>query len=610
MVLEQEILPYLQWLLSGGSEQPFGALPRYVLVLAGLGLLGILAGYLISAVRYGILRGGDRVYSTLSGGIRELWQTAPRRVWALAYLAIKEAMRRRVIAALAVFFVILLFAAWFLDTDHQEPGRLFISFVLTASTYLVLGVALLLSAFSLPADFKTKTIYTVVTKPVRAGEIILGRVVGFTLVGTALLAIMGIFSYIFVVRSLDHEHEVALGNVERVLDPRGELIGYKGQTTNSGDHRHDVELDADGIGEALVMHGHTHRIVPRGEGYAVLEPDGFLRARAPMYGKIRFIDRQGVEKDSGISVGSEWAYRSFIDGNTQATAIWTFDDVNEGHLITNAGGNQALPLGLIVRVFRTHKGIIGRPITGSIQLRNPETGKASDPIPFAGQDQQLDPQDIPRTLLDSETREPIDLIDDLVSANGQLEVRVQCLERGQYFGFAQADCYIRLPDGSPATNLVKVYLSIWVQMVIVTAVGVTISTLVSGPVALLFTAAFILLGFFRQDFLDIATGNVYGGGPAEAMIRIGNQSNVMVALDPTPGAMIAQGLDKFVARPFMWVVAQVLPDFASLSTVDYAADGYLVPWDRVWQDLTSCVGYVIGLAILGFFLLRTREVAR
>ncbi|MCA9238402.1 MAG: hypothetical protein KDA44_23175 [Planctomycetales bacterium] len=610
MVVEREILPYLQWLFAGGADQFFGALPRYLLVGFALALAALVLGYLIAAARHGLLRGGDVVYTTLSRGVVELWQTSARRVWALATLAMKEAWRRRVLVALAVFFVILLFANWFLSTDHQEPGRLFISFVLTASTYLVLGVALLLSAFSLPTDFKTKTIYTVATKPVRAGEIILGRIVGFSLVGTLLLLAMAALSYVFVVRSLDHTHELSTSNLERVLDPRGELLGYRGQTSNSGDHRHEVELDAEGRGQALVMHGHSHAIVPDGDGYRVGSPEGFLRARAPYYGKLRFIDRQGVEKDSGISVGNEWAYRSFIDGNTQAAAIWTFDDVTEQRLVVDADDKQALPLALIVRVFRTHKGIIGRPITGSLQLRNPETGVASDPIPFSARDQQVDQQDIPRTLLDSETREPIDLIKDLVSSQGQLEVRVQCLERGQYYGFAQADCYLRLPDGSAELNLGKVFLSIWVQMVIVIAVGVTASTVVNGPVALFFTAAFILLGFFRQDFLDIATGNVYGGGPAESMLRIANQSNVMISLDPTPGAMLVQGFDKYLARPAMWAVAQVLPDFASFSTVSYAADGYLVPWDRVLQDLTVCLGYVIGAVVLGFFLLRTREVAR
>ena len=69
------------------------------------------------------------------------------------------------------------------------------------------------------------------------------------------------------------------------------------------------------------------------------------------------------------------------------------------------------------------------------------------------------------------------------------------------------------------------------QAVIVIAVGVTISTLVSGPVAMLFVVGFIILGFCRQDFVDIATGKSYGGGPAESVVRIANQSNVMVQLD-------------------------------------------------------------------------------
>jgi ABC-type transport system involved in multi-copper enzyme maturation permease subunit len=609
MVLEQELLPYFQWLLTGDTGS-LGALIRFLLVGAGLGLFSISIGYLLSAARHGILRGGDVVYSTLAGGLSELWQTSARRVWALARLAIKEALRRRVLAALVVFLVVLLFANWFLSTDHQQPARLFVSFVLTASTYLVLGVAILLSAFSLPSDFKTKTVYTVVTKPVRASEVILGRILGFGLIGTLLLVVMGIASYVFVIRSLNHSHLVETSSLVRVDDSQGNLVGRDGRTTNSGDHRHDVEIDEQGNGTAQPMHGHTHDISQRGDQLVVSPPLGFLRARVPQYGKIRFIDRQGAEKDSGISVGSEWAYRSFIDGNTQAAAIWKFSNVDDSLAIEDAQGREFLPLGLIVRVFRSHKGVIGQAITGSIQLRNPITKVASSPIPFAARDAQIDLRDIPRELVDDKDQRPIDLFDDLVSEQEELEVVIQCLERGQYFGFAQADCYLRLPEGSSQINLAKVYLSIWVQMIIVTSVGVAISTLVSGPVALLFTASFILLGFFRQDFLDIATGNVYGGGPAESMLRIANQSNVMVQLEPTLGAQLVQGFDQYFARPVMWGVAQLLPDFAAFSTVSYAADGYLVPWNRVFQDVTVCAGYIVGLAILGFFLLRTREVAK
>src|SRR5690606_20965087 len=157
MILENEILPYLQWLWAGSSDS-IGALPRFLLVALGLGLLGLLLGYFVAAARHGFLRGGDIVYRTRSHGVVELLQSSPRRVWALSRLAMKEAWRRRVIVALVIFFIILIFASWFLQKDHQDPAKLYISFVLTATTYLVLGIALLMSAFSLPGDFKNTTI--------------------------------------------------------------------------------------------------------------------------------------------------------------------------------------------------------------------------------------------------------------------------------------------------------------------------------------------------------------------------------------------------------------------------------------------------------------------
>ncbi|MBX3432692.1 MAG: ABC transporter permease [Pirellulales bacterium] len=601
MVVERQILPYLEWLLHG-SDGGLGALPRFALVLAGSGLAMLVLGFVVAAARNGLARGGDLAYRTVSSGFVELLQTKFRRVWALAALAIKEAWRRRVFVALAVYLVVLLFAQWFLTTDHSEPARLYLSFVLTASTYLTLGIGLVLSAFSLPNDFKTKTIFTVVTKPVRAGEIVLGRILGFTIIGTSMLAVMALASYVFVNRSLDHVHVVESTAMENVTDSAGKFLGVDGVSERAMFHKHAIELDEDGVGRALQERGHTHNVEKIGDKYVMSSPIGFMKARVPQYGKLRFIDRNGVEKDAGISVGMEWKYRSFIDGNTQAAAIWTFEGLDPD------SDADYLDVALTVRVFRTHKGVIGRPITGTIRLRNPDDGKTNDAQAFSALDQQVDERSIGRSLFDADGN-PLDLFKDLVGKDGRLELIVQCLEGGQYFGFAQADCYVRQPEGDPRTNFVKVCLSIWVQMVIVIAIGVTVSTLVSGPVAMLFTAAFILLGFFRAFFVDVATGVEYGGGPVESLVRLVTQKNVMVPLDPGAGTTIVKSLDG-VFKGFMWCVAQVLPDFRSLSAVRYAADGYNVPWDRVWQDLTVCGAYVAGLSILGFFLLRTREVAR
>jgi len=601
MVLEREIPPYLQWLL-GGEGTALGALPQFFLVMLGLALLALVGGYLFAAARHGLLGGGDLVFQTISSGCREMIEMSPRRIWALAQLAMKEAWRKRVAVALVVFIIILLFASWFLKADHQDPAKLYISFVATATTYLILGIALLLSAFSLPNDFKTKTIYTVVTKPVRAGEIILGRILGFTIVGTTLLAVMALCSFVFVNRSLDHQHQVE-GSSLKHDTVAGELLGYQGRTTLDAYHRHEVELDINNEGDAASNHGHFHTIDPRSDAHQVSGAQGIMRARVPHWGKLRFKDRQGVEKERGINVGNEWTYRSFIDGNTQAAATWTFENIDE----SLAAEDGSLKLGLIVRVFRTHKGVIGQAIGGAYQIRNPDTGVQSDLFFFDALDAKILDITIDHKLISTENSE-LDLFQDLVS-NGRLEFVVQCMEGGQYYGFAQPDCYLRLPEASPTWNYVKVYLSIWVQMVIVTSIGVSASALLSGPIAMMFTVSFILLGFFRDFFMEVATGTSYGGGPVESLVRLVTQMNVISPLDSNASTSLIKVVDRGL-QGLMWSVAQVLPDFSAFSTVDFAAYGFSVPTDRVLQDMTTCLGYVIGLAVIGYFLFRTREVAR
>src|SRR5262249_39275202 len=142
-------------------------------------------------------------------------------------------------------------------------------------------------------------------------------------------------------------------------------------------HSHEVEIYPDGSGLAQSTNEHEHAISPKTKGtetdYVFSGPQGLLRARVPFYGKLRYLDRKGVDSPKGISVGAEWTYRSFIEGGTPAAAIWTFNGINENSLRKGSDGNsQVLPLELIVRVFRTYKGNIENGIQGIVQLRNPD----------------------------------------------------------------------------------------------------------------------------------------------------------------------------------------------------------------------------------------------
>jgi ABC-type transport system involved in multi-copper enzyme maturation permease subunit len=615
MVLETELLPYLTWLVgypwSDAEQVRNSALVVFLVVALSLAVLSLVVGFLVALVRHGPLKAGDITYRVVANGLSELFRTSPRRVWAIARLAVKESIRRRVIVALAIYVVLLLFAGWFLQTGYREPAKLFFSFVLVATTYLTLLIALLISAFSLPQDFKSKTIYTVVTKPVRAGDIVLGRILGFTIVGTVLLAFMALFSAAFVYRMLDHTHSVDIANLENSYDSDGNSIGKTGRTTASQGHRHEVDISSDGTGRALSTNEHEHEITSREVGtqtvYVVSGPKGLFRARVPHYGRLRFLDRQGVQVVKGISVGNEWSYRSFIEGGSQAAAIWTFSGIGESVLRADGEG-QVLPLELIVRVFRTWKGDIETGIQGSVQLQNPDSKLKSDLWTFTAKDASINTFDLPRKLNDAD-QNPIDLVNDLVTKDGRLDVIVQCLDSAQYFGFAQPDAFVRLPDGSPLWNFIKAQVSIWVQMVLVIAIAVTCSTLVNGPVALVFTLSFITLGFFQQFFIDVATGKQVGGGPLESLYRIITQMNQMSPLPENFGIQLMLAVDT-VLKAGMQSLGYVLPDFRSFNTVDYVAYGFYIPMNQLFQDLTTCLAYVTGLFVMGYFFLRTREVAK
>ncbi len=191
----------------------------------------------------------------------DLIHISPRRVAALAWLAIKESIRRRVVVVFAVFILILLFAGWFLDPGSIDPARLYLGFVLTATSYLVLLLALFLSSLSLPADIKNRTLHTIVTKPVRASEVVLGRIVGFTAVATCLLVLMGAISYVFVERGLAHTHQLTADDLQPVEGAvPGRPVGLQGHTSRVNQHRHKVFIDSAGHGRVEMEQGHTARV--------------------------------------------------------------------------------------------------------------------------------------------------------------------------------------------------------------------------------------------------------------------------------------------------------------------------------------------------------------
>ncbi|MGH8246863.1 MAG: hypothetical protein ACREUU_10570, partial [Gammaproteobacteria bacterium] len=353
--------------------------------------------------------------------------------------------------------------------------------------------------------------------------------------------------------------------------------------------------------------------------YQVSKNRGDLIARAPIFGSLTIHDRQGNVVEKGVNVGDEWDYRGFIDGGSSGSqAIWTFSNVTPERF---PDPKAALPLEMNLSVFRTYKGEIERGVLGEVTIHNPNpdaTIKSSGPIPFESREYRAHRFPIPRELNAAATADgkiqKIDLFKDLVH-NGRVEVSIRCVENSQYFGVAQADVYLRPSDSLFGFNFAKGFFSIWLQMLLITTLGVMFSTFLSGPVAALATAGTLVLGLNGGFVRDLATDVQMGGGPIESFIRMVLQQNVMTDLE-VAGWMdrVIKVIDKGLIG-IVYAMTYLLPNFShdnasgGLGTSQFVASGYNIYADLMGQHITASLVYFLGAAIVGYFFLKTREIA-
>jgi hypothetical protein len=487
---------------------------------------------------------------------------------------------------------------------------------MTTTSYLVLLLTLILCTLSLPADLKNRTLHTIVTKPVRASEIILGRILGFVAIGTVLIFLMGAISYVFVFRGLHHTHTLTLENLRVAEGSDAKNPTLTAHTDSSQNHFHVVMIDPDGTGRVAMKNYHTHAIDVERDADSgkvtscTLGPnEGDLVARVPHFGTITFLDRSGAvsKTGKGISVGKEWSYRSYIEGGTPQAAIWKFEGVSEEQF------PEGLPVALQVSVFRSWKGIIERGIAGNLSVRQPGTDNWVEAKVFTARDYVVDEQFIPRELEMRDPKHPevvkkLDLFNDFVR-NGEIEIRLKCMEPAQYFGVAQADVYLRTPDAPFFLNFIKGYVGIWLQMSLLTALGVFFSTFLSGPVALLSTAGMLVGGLCHDFLFRLATGQTYGGGPFESIVRLATQENVVSEMEAGLRTTFVKSLD-LVFLYGLQALAALLPDFEKFSLANFVANGFNIPGALMSQCFTTAAGFLFAVFVASYFCFKMREVAK
>ncbi len=531
---------FLQWLATMG-------------VLLALGVLLGLVGAIASA---GVARGPKLFAQMLSLGIEELLFVAPRRILAITILTIKESIRRKALLVGGVFLLLFMFAGWFLrSSEAATPAKPYITFVFTTTQFVLFPLTLILACWGLPADIKDRSIHTVVTKPVKRSEIVLGRFLGYGFLVSVIVLVVGLLGYVWLKREVPAASQEQL--IARVpvfgtvsyLDRQGNATTQKLNVGDIWNYRNFLEGATNARGIWTFPNVSAAYLHDDGNLWLEQKFEAFRTYKGQVDEQIRFS-------------------LTFINPTKNLRVPW------ETFQVFEFSASPTLPLMKVPREL-TYR-----------------------------------PADAP----DAEPK-TVDLINDLLD-NGTLTVEVACEDSSQFIGVAERDLFLRMPDRPFFLSYVKGLLGVWMLLAMIVLIGTTGSTFLKGPVCTLMTLGLSLVGisglreFMVGQLQQFSTnqGQVLGGGTLESLYRIVTWMNQSSPLPDNWGTRTIRWLDQGIFK-VLQLLQGVLPDLQGFDTKQYVANGFDVPLAHaVLPSLMTLVGYFIPCYILGYFALRLREL--
>jgi len=124
------------------------------------------------------------------------------KIWAIVTNTIKQALRLKVAVVCTILLLILLPTMALSATgDGTLKGRLqtFVSYGLSLTSMLLCLLTIIISVYTVTADIVQRQIYTVVTKPIRRYQLIVGKLLGVVVLSGILLVLFaaGIYGLTF-----------------------------------------------------------------------------------------------------------------------------------------------------------------------------------------------------------------------------------------------------------------------------------------------------------------------------------------------------------------------------------------------------------------------------
>jgi ABC-type transport system involved in multi-copper enzyme maturation permease subunit len=553
---------------------------------------------------------------------------------------------------LIVFGLVLAFTHWFLQPPRAaEMGRLYVGTLTLLCSLLLTTMVTILTPISLPTDIQQQTIYTVVTKPVRRLEVIWGRMLGYMALVTVLVALFGGISLAYLWRTVMGEITRIEALAEKAqADGRAREANQYSEQAEQLRSRMAARVPVKGSLSFLDSKGTPHAMgIDVGQEQSMKEPRSHIEGATPAaaiwrYGMVpdpfsrpdrpvildrridvaRFLPAGTVEGEENrvFEIQAQIAALEREKGQPNATpervaqvdaaiARWkgdldrakaSFDAVSARSQELEAAGEEGeaalhappLKIEMTFNIYRTTKGEIGKPVYADIEIGNEAAGSKFQDV-FPVREYYTN-----RLLVSPQV---------LVGSLGNLRIDVRCMSPTQYLGMSESDLYLLADNGDFGWNYMKGLFGIWLQAMVLTAIGVFAGTFLSWPVALLTTIAFFIAGQLAFGFLiDFTRQAVLGGGPFESLIRLVTHDNQMSELAPTAGVVVAKTLDSLV-MPIMSMLVYIVPNFQVLDVTNTVADGFAVGWRQMLGNTLLALAYALPFSFAGYFILKNREVA-
>jgi ABC-type transport system involved in multi-copper enzyme maturation permease subunit len=215
-----------------------------------------------------------------------------------------------------------------------------------------------------------------------------------------------------------------------------------------------------------------------------------------------------------------------------------------------------------------------------IQVRNRSTGKATEPTQVRIETNRVVPVTVPAEFV----------------SGGNFDVYLRGLNDGAWFGVEKQSLSL-VRDTEPFSwNLLKGLFVLWLMAVLVVAIAVFCSTFLSWPIAVVLTL-FILLGHWSVTQL----GDVANAG-------LGNEVTSAMGLDDPAAARIVRGSVNFLTGTLNFI-AQFLPDVSKFPVTEDIERGVSMPAAKVGAAAWVLLGYGLPVTLLGYMILRNKEVA-